>query len=80
MKIDIYSWEDDDGCTRQAMYFDGKRKQSVKPLWDCPEDAIIGRDLLDCEDLLSYFQKGYETAQKGESFEVEYHDERPADL
>lgn len=80
MKIDIYTWEDDEGYKRQAMYFDGEYIESVRPLCDCPEDAIIGRDLLDCKDLLSYFQKGYETAQKGESLEVEYHDERPADF
>ena len=40
MKIDIYTWEDDEGYKRQALYID----------------------------------------EKGEIFEVFYHDERPKDF
>lgn len=70
MKIDIYTWEDDEGYKRQALYIDEVDRKYVGPLCECPEDAIIGRDLIDCEDLLIYFKAGYETAKKGETFEV----------
>ena len=80
MKIDIYTWEDDEGYKRQALYIDEVDRKYVGPLCECPEDAIIGRDLIDCEDLLIYFKAVYETAKKGETFEVFYHDERPKDF
>lgn len=54
MKIDIYTWEDDEGYKRQALYIDEVDRKYVGPLCECPEDAIIGRDLIDCEDLLIY--------------------------
>lgn len=74
MKVDIYSWENYDGQTCQALYIDGKYSTSVYPLCECPEDAIIGRDLKDCDDLAHYMKKGYELAKSGDTLEIEYHD------
>ena len=53
MKIDIYTWEDDEGYKRQALYIDEVYRKYVGPLCECPEDAIIGRDLIDCKICLS---------------------------
>ena len=41
MKIDIYTWEDDEGYKRQALYIDEVDRKYVGPLCECPEDAII---------------------------------------
>lgn len=49
MKVDVYSWEDDEGYINNCMYIDGEEEKYVRPLWDCPEDAVIGRDLIGCE-------------------------------
>ena len=34
-------------------------------LYDCPEDAIIGRDLFDVNDYIEALNKGIELAKKG---------------
>lgn len=39
MKIDIYTWEDDEGYKRQALYIDEVDGIYVGPLCECPEDA-----------------------------------------
>ena len=36
-----------------------------------PEDAIIGRDLVDAYELLKYLKMGYEAGRNGEPLEVE---------
>ena len=36
-----------------------------------PEDAIIGRNLVDAYDLLKYLKTGYEAGKNGEPLEVE---------
>ena len=43
--------------TRQEMYFNGKHELSVHGFEDCPEDAIIGRDLVSCTDIANYMLK-----------------------
>ncbi len=52
---------------------EGKTDQEwhVKDLaQDCPEDAIIGRDLIDGHDIIAAIQFGYEIAKRGELLEV----------
>lgn len=43
----------------------------VGPLCECPEDAIIGRDLISCGAIISYMRKAYEAGVNGEPFIVE---------
>lgn len=38
---------------------------NVYNLSECPEDAIIGRDLFDAEDYIEALKKGIELAQMG---------------
>lgn len=44
---------------------DGHWLFSVSNLCECPEDAIIGRDLFDAEDYIRAVKFGIELAQKG---------------
>ena len=45
----------------------------VRNLTDCPEDAIINRDLVSAEEIINYIKFGMKLAQEGcTNIEVEY--------
>lgn len=71
MKIKITVGNNYDGCEWQEMSIDDKHVASVYPLYECPEDAIIGRDLISCKEIVSYMKQAYEAGKRGEEFEVE---------
>lgn len=62
--------------TRHTVSADGKQIASIADLCECPEDAIIGRDLLDGDDVIRFIKLGYEAAKKGETLEVETIEEK----
>lgn len=67
MKIKIVvtkSGEFGDVC--HDVIVNGDDKWSIRPLYECPEDAIIGRDLIDGFHLLEAIKMGYEAAKSGE--------------
>lgn len=74
MKVKIVHTQSKWGYSIETMYFDGKEQKVVRDLSDCPEDAVIGRDLVDCHDLYLYMEKGYQLALAGETLELEYID------
>lgn len=77
MEIKILHSENNEGYERQTMVVNGKERQYVGPLCDCPEDAIIGRDLVSCEDITGFMKEAYEAGQKGEEFTLTHADEEP---
>ena len=77
MKI-VYSQTDNvyDGLAADEMkVYDNKGKyidsEYVGPLCECPEDAIIGRDLISCSTIIDYMKQAYEAGVDGEPFIVE---------
>lgn len=50
---------------------DGKKDRCIAPLSECPEDAIVGRDLVDGHDIIAYIRMGFDAAKRGEELEVE---------
>jgi hypothetical protein len=52
--VKVESWTDYNDFTHEKLLVDGKRVFSVHPLCECPEDAIIGRDLLSCGDVADF--------------------------
>ena len=60
----------------QNMYSkDRKMGYYVQSLTDCPEDAIIGRDLVSAEEIINYIKFGMKLAQEGYTkIQVEYAD------
>ena len=70
MDIEISSGTDSDRLEMQTMRINGKERLSVKALCDFPEDAIIGRDLVSCKDVLAFMREAYEAAVLGEEFNV----------
>lgn len=70
LELDVDYTYDEDICedTRQQIVDkDNEIYFSVNNLCDCPEDAIIGRDLFDATDYINTLNKGIELAQKGYS-------------
>lgn len=60
----------------QSVDIDGQHKFSVYNMCECPEDAIIGRDLFDAADYISAVRFGIELAKAGfDALEVEFIDE-----
>jgi hypothetical protein len=68
MIIEVKIWEDSDCCQHQEMIIDGKESVSVHPLSECPEDAIIERDLVSCTDIVTFMQLAYNAGKNGEEF------------
>lgn len=65
------SGKDKDNGPRHEVEIDGKFNKSIGPLCECPEDAIIGRDLVDGYDICKYIQIGYDAAKRGEELTIE---------
>ena len=77
--------EEDYKATREYLYDLDSEKQifSVSDLWECPEDAIIGRDLIDAEGIIDFIELGMKYAKEGYS-EIKYFyeelEEEPDDI
>lgn len=68
LKLDIYYTEDMDiGGDRSQTIIDKENDINfgVSNLTECPEDAIIGRDLFNSDDYIRALNKGIELANKG---------------
>lgn len=53
---------------------DNNRIYSVHNLTDCPEDAIIQRDLVSAEEIANYIEMGMKLAFDGyDSIKITYH-------
>lgn len=70
MKIVLHQWEDGDGYARESMRVDGQNQLYVGPLCECPEDAIVGRDLIDCSTVLSYMRMAHRAGREQQPLEV----------
>lgn len=77
MKI-IYRETDnvyDDLAADEMVIYDNENnclaREYVGPLCECPEDAIIGRDLISCYIIIKYMKMAYEAGKNGEEFIVE---------
>lgn len=57
---------DDDCFTSQTLFANDEEIANVNDLCDCPEDAIIGRDLVDCNDIQKWIKYGYDAAKRGD--------------
>jgi len=67
VRIRIVEKEDHDGL-QQEMFVDGRSRVFVGPLWGCPEDAIIGRALVSCDEISGLMREAYEAGKRGEDF------------
>lgn len=66
--LDVKYENDEDIGSERYQQINNKENDiyfSVCNLYDCPEDAIIGRDLFDVNDYIRALNKGIELAKKG---------------
>ncbi|WP_445506646.1 hypothetical protein [Niallia sp. 03190] len=54
--VKVLSSEGWEGCRRERLEIDGKEVMSVGPLSECPEDAILERDLVGPSDFVSLLE------------------------
>jgi hypothetical protein len=67
MKVLIRSAQDKyDYRSGQSMLIDDKEMLSIYDLSDCPEDARIGRDLVDCNRVFDFMKRAYLAGKNGE--------------
>ena len=59
-----------DWGTRHSLWVDGEHLHSIGALSECPEDAIIGRDLIDGHNLIAAIRLGYEAGKRGDQLIV----------
>lgn len=75
MKITIYTGNNYDDLETQVMNIETNVGEhsgfSVYPLCECPEDAIIGRDLISCNEIAEAMKIAYEAGKAGEDFLIE---------
>lgn len=71
MKIVIRHGKNRDGYDFDELSINGKDRCSVYPLCDCPEDAIIGRNLISCDEISGYMKEAFDAGARGETWEIE---------
>jgi hypothetical protein len=72
MKIELKVGKDYNGSEIHEVIINENVKESVRihDLSECPEDAHIGRDLIDGRDIIAYIQMGYRVAKLGQELEI----------
>ena len=71
MKVTIKKSNDYNKDERQEVLINDEEEWTISSLCECPEDAIIGRSLIDGSDLLRAIRLGWEAGKSGEALEVE---------
>lgn len=78
MKVTVKQLIRDDSFQAERLLIDGKEVMSVCDLWECPEDAILGRDLNSMEEVADLMYLAYKAGKKGEVWDretIEYEEE-----
>ena len=71
MKILLEVSMDCNDLPKHNLKVDGKSVAFIQDLSDCAEDAHIGRDLIDGNDIIKFIKMGFDAAKNGEELEVE---------
>lgn len=72
MKIRVYHFIDDDGYNSQWLYIDNEEVLYMYDLNETPEDAVIGRDLISCEQIGELIRRCLNTYTKTPDSLVDY--------
>lgn len=65
----IQSWNEDNARSEE-MYIDGKFIESTYPMYECPEDATLERDLVSCSRISQLMKLAYNAGVSGDDFSV----------
>lgn len=77
MDIVLYQWEDKNYDRFDRLDINNKKSLQVGPLYECPEDAVIGRDLVSCSDVLGFIEEAYEAGKRGEKLTITLYKKDP---
>ena len=66
MRVEVKTSQSKYGYSRNVVLVDDKKIAHIQDLSESPEDAIIGRDLIDGNDIVRYIEMGYAAAKRGE--------------
>jgi hypothetical protein len=72
--VKVISGEGWEGLRRERLEIDGREVMSVGPLSECPEDAILERDLVGPSDF-AYLLEKFLLENKGKKVKFVYEDE-----
>ena len=61
-------------CEFDELRIEGKEVHNSRPLFDCPEDARLGRSLTGACQISEWMKMAYEAGKAGEPFEIEHVD------
>ena len=68
MKIFVETRYDCNNAKSQTLLIDNKERMRAKPLYDCPEDATLERDINTCDDTVDLMAEAYLAGVKGKEF------------
>lgn len=71
MKIVLHKGKNNDGFACETMEINGKHAMSAYPLYECPEDATLERDITSCSEVVELMRKAHREGIRGNEFVVE---------
>ena len=71
--------KDSEGATWVELRVNGSSVASARPLYECPEDATLERDLSYVYEITDLMEQAYEAGKNGEKLEIIYVDETEND-
>lgn len=74
MKVELKEGTDYNSMEVHELYINGEIWDRIQDLSECPEDAHIGRDLVDGNDIIKYIEMAYNAGKNGEKLEIIYSD------
>lgn len=78
MEVKVISGRNYDGYETLSIEVDGRSVANVYPLYECPEDALLERDLSFAYDIPELMHAAYEAGRRGEPFNIIEVDESEA--
>jgi hypothetical protein len=70
MKVIIEISHNGDGAEKNKMIIEDKSIY-IYPLYECPEDATLERDMISGQEIFGYMKLAHEAGLKGEKLELE---------
>lgn len=69
MKIEQLNSTDSNDCARVRLFVDGKQIVSIGCLSECPEDAMLERDLNFVYNIPKLMRQAYDAGKNGDAFD-----------
>ena len=74
VEVKVVTGSNSDGASHETLYINGKKSISTYPLYECPEDATLERDIVGASRFASLL-KSFLIEHKGKKVKFVYEDE-----